>query len=53
MTWSTEPCCDWCWWEKNPGRAPFRVPDPNRPERCVYCGEWTTSGIYVRVELPE
>jgi hypothetical protein len=54
--WSSEPCCDWCWWEKNPGREPLREAKPRYPKRCAYCHEWTESGIYVRVEtvqLPE
>ena len=39
--------CSTCWEKKNPGREAARVIDGVR-ELCCYCGESTTSGIFVR-----
>lgn len=45
----TQPCCDACWEEHNPGRSPAALRMPEE-ETCVYCGQRTESGIYVRID---
>jgi len=43
----THAICDDCWDEKHPDRpAPRKGQGPI--EHCCYCGDHTTSGIYVR-----
>ena len=50
----TQPCCESCWWGRNPRSAPVRVPeDLQRTEECVYCGLHTDSGIYIRIDPEE
>lgn len=44
----TQPCCEECWVERNPGREPVRLRVAEL-ETCVYCGRNVRSGIYVRV----
>ena len=47
----TQPCCETCWIERNPGRTPVVVVIAERdPETCVHCGEPTRDGIYVRID---
>jgi hypothetical protein len=48
MSW-TQPCCDDCWFERNPGRKPVRL-IAAEIETCVYCGEPTHDGLYVRID---
>lgn len=48
--WAAQPVCEPCWKERQPGRRPYRMINPNT-ERCCYCGLSTTSGIYVRERL--
>lgn len=54
LSW-TQPCCDECWPRFRPLQGfqslqePFRIRD-RRNEVCVFCGEFTDSGIYVRVD---
>lgn len=45
----TQPCCNICWVTNNPGREPMTLQEAER-EECVYCGEQTYSGIYVRID---
>lgn len=45
----TQPCCEPCWEQRNPGRAPTRLREP-KDENCVFCGLSTESGIYVRID---
>lgn len=45
-SWS-QAICDPCWESRNPVRVPVRLKQPE-VEDCAYCGESTTSGIYVR-----
>ena len=42
----THSICKTCWYEKNPGRRPTVLADPD-VEKCCYCGGQTQSGIYV------
>lgn len=51
MGW-TQPQCWRCWNAANPDHEPIRVmPDSSDDaERCCYCGEPTTAGIYVRAD---
>lgn len=50
LSW-TQPCCDDCWQDRNPGREAIRVRlDPPVVELCVFCVLPTTSGIYVRID---
>ena len=51
LSW-TQPICDDCW-KRPPIRDTHGPEDPTRllnpeKERCAFCGEDTTSGIYVR-----
>lgn len=48
FSWS-QPCCDDCWEQRNPGRTACAVIDADK-ERCVYCNGETQSGIYVRID---
>jgi hypothetical protein len=48
--WAAQPVCNTCFAERNPGRTPVRLRDPN-VERCCYCGAITEAGIYVRERL--
>lgn len=43
----TQAICHACWNERNPDRPSSGV-NPGYEETCAYCGEPTTSGIYVR-----
>lgn len=45
----TQPACDSCFAERNPGREPVRLMEPET-EICCFCGQPTASGIYVRVD---
>lgn len=47
MDW-TQPLCDSCWQERNPGREPFRMVS-GESEQCCICGQDTGSGIYERI----
>jgi hypothetical protein len=47
MAWKSMACCDLCWIERQGGREPVRLREPDA-EECCYCGEQTLSGIYVR-----
>jgi len=50
LSW-TQPACDSCWGQRNPGRIATRVRgDYRESEVCCYCGRGTRSGIYVRVD---
>jgi hypothetical protein len=49
MSW-TQPCCIDCYLDVYPGREPVRMKVPDLAEICVYCGEKTGSGIYVRID---
>jgi hypothetical protein len=51
LSW-TQPSCLECWIARNPGRLATRVKDAER-ESCVYCGEGTEDGIYVRIDPAE
>lgn len=49
MSW-TQPICDPCWADQRPDQ-----PNPSRirgdvPQRCCYCGQETTSGIFTRAD---
>ena len=46
LSW-TQPICDTCYPGWFPDGVPFRFVKPEK-ERCSFCGEDTTSGIYVR-----
>jgi hypothetical protein len=47
----TQAACDECWEERNPGRTATRIrAEYATPETCVYCGEGTRSGIFVRID---
>jgi len=47
----TQPCCAWCFEERNPGRQPTVLKDEYRErEICVHCGKPTGEGIYVRTD---
>ena len=49
----TSPICEDRWWQDygTDGRQPFRMNEEVRTvERCVFCGQETRSGIYVRVD---
>lgn len=46
MSW-TQAICWTCWTERHPDREAIRVVNGD-PETCSYCGNETTSGIYVR-----
>ena len=49
--WSwTQPCCVDCWNERNPRRPAHTMEADTETERCVYCGRWDQSGIYVRTD---
>lgn len=39
--------CGRCWEEDNPGRIPFVISQAPE-EKCCFCGQPTTAGIYVR-----
>ena len=41
------PQCDDCWDALHPDRTPIRIIEPET-EKCCWCGQYTTSGIYVR-----
>jgi hypothetical protein len=43
----THSICISCWQTRNPGRAPFSTAKKEL-EVCCFCGEHTSSGIYVR-----
>jgi hypothetical protein len=45
----TQPCCDSCWTDRNPDREAVRLKEPKK-ETCVYCGQETESGVYVRID---
>jgi hypothetical protein len=47
----TQPCCDECWEaEVSPSINPRRLKIGRETEICVYCGLWTQSGIYIRID---
>ena len=53
MAWSwTQPCCFGCYEAIAPGREPVRLRDA-KVERCVWCGDDTKEGIYIRVDPRE
>jgi hypothetical protein len=42
--------CDPCWDNRWQGkRTAVRLVEPEN-EKCCWCGQWTTSGIYVRAD---
>ena len=43
----THAICETCWFKKNPGRIPTKLTQAEQ-ETCCYCGQPTTSGIYLR-----
>lgn len=49
----TQPVCDECWWSMRSHR-PYRFKpdgsDEGPLEVCCFCGNGTTSGIYMRVD---
>lgn len=50
MSWTQSICVD-CSDERNPERKAVALVDTHRNEEtCCYCGEPTTSGIYVRAD---
>ena len=56
MTWRTVAICDACWFieetiARGEVREPVKLKEPET-ERCYSCGVSTTSGIYVRREVP-
>ena len=44
----TQPCCQHCWETWHP-HEPIHV-QPPESETCVYCGQHTQDGIYIRVD---
>lgn len=48
MNW-TQPKCEECWHLEKPDRIPVRI-TTYPEERCAWCGQPTTSGIYVRAD---
>lgn len=48
LSW-TQPLCDECWAERQPGRVAHRLVEPEN-EVCCWCGLATASGIYFRVD---
>lgn len=47
----THPICDPCWLEVQPGREPHRFVEAARElEVCCFCGDDTSSGIYIRYD---
>lgn len=51
MTSWTQPICSGCFAVRHPGRAPNTItPECAEEERCCYCGEMTTDGIYIRID---
>jgi hypothetical protein len=46
----TQPCCESCWGEHHGGVPVQFKSDMRMDETCVYCGEPTRSGIYIRVD---
>jgi hypothetical protein len=45
----TQPLCNACWEEKNPGRMPVTVKD-STIEKCCLCGNSTKDGIFIRID---
>lgn len=45
----TQPVCDPCFEEMQPGRSPIRVRD-RTDEVCCKCGHENADGIFVRVD---
>ena len=43
----THAICYKCWREREPGREPIRVTEPE-DEACCYCGGVASAGIYRR-----
>lgn len=48
MSW-THLMCVACWIDKNPGRQPHRLSEPQK-ETCAWCGKENTDGIYMRAD---
>lgn len=48
MSW-TQSICRSCFGERNPGRRPVRIIDPDT-ETCCDCGQSTDGGIYIRAD---
>jgi hypothetical protein len=46
----TQAVCTSCWNERNPDKAHIDVFGLTGAEMCCWCGNDTTSGIYVRVD---
>lgn len=54
MTWQSAQQCDRCWHAEQGDRAPHRLVQLHREiTPCVDCGRRTSSGIYVRRDIPE
>jgi len=49
MSQWTHPICARCWSKGNPDRTPTTLRNPET-ERCCYCGNPATDGIYVRAD---
>ena len=45
----THAICERCWADRQDGREPVRLEDPDT-ETCCFCGEATMSGIYLRAD---
>lgn len=45
----TQPICEACWRDREPGREPMTLQQPE-VEECCLCGSETASGIYIRVD---
>lgn len=45
----TQPCCPECWIAEHAHRQPAALEAPE-VEVCVYCGQPTAAGIYVRLD---
>lgn len=47
----TQPTCAECFERQNPDRKPVAiVVEFREDENCVYCGERTKDGLYVRID---
>ena len=49
--WKTLPLCWSCWDKFTDGKKPARVTVDIDVESCVWCGERTKDGIYIRGHL--
>lgn len=50
----TQACCLACFEDRHPGWIPTRLREPYRKkETCVYCGQPTKEGLYIRIDPKE